>query len=279
MKNFFYTAAILFSAASLISCQPNGKGTADNSFAKDSTELSAMEGVMDAVQTDSVVFEKKNEVSDVKYMMEYPNDPSAPLTTAVLTFINKFFGETYEGNVANVQHMADFYGNKSFEEFAKQAKEEKPAGDMKYECSGEVRKSYESDKNVSFTANLYQFEQGAHGINFSETATFNKQTGKQFTAEMIKDHKSEAFQELLREGLRKYWEVKTDTELEEHLIEVKVNSLPLPTTTPYLTKEGMALTYNQYEIASYADGMPTAVIPFNKLKDILTAEGLEFIAE
>lgn len=112
MKNFFYTAAILFSAASLISCQPNGKGTADNSFAKDSTELSAMEGVMDAVQTDSVVFEKKNEVSDVKYMMEYPNDPSAPLTTAVLTFINKFFGETYEGNVANVQHMADFYGNK-----------------------------------------------------------------------------------------------------------------------------------------------------------------------
>ena len=59
--------------------------------------------------------------------------------------------------------------------------------------------------------------------------------------------------------------------------EIKLINLPLPETEPWLTKEGLQLVYQQYEIGPYAVGMPTVQIPFTKLKSLLNASGKTYL--
>ena len=50
------------------------------------------------------------------------------------------------------------------------------------------------------------------------------------------------------------------------------NLIPLPALRPYPTAVGLVFTYQQYEIACYADGMPNFVIPYNNIAAFLTPE-------
>ena len=49
--------------------------------------------------------------------------------------------------------------------------------------------------------------------------------------------------------------------------------LPMPVTPPLFGKDGIIVTYQQYEIAAYAAGMPSFVIPYNKAKGLLNQTG------
>lgn len=48
--------------------------------------------------------------------------------------------------------------------------------------------------------------------------------------------------------------------------------IPLPKWPPFLKKDGVCLSYAQYEVACYADGMPAFVIPYEDAKPYLTDE-------
>ena len=67
-----------------------------------------------------------------------------------------------------------------------------------------------------------------------------------------------------------YFEVKTDEELNEQLQVNTIYSIPLPVTPPYFTEKGVAVTYQQYEIAAYAMGLPSMVIGYDELKPWMT---------
>ena len=58
-----------------------------------------------------------------------------------------------------------------------------------------------------------------------------------------------------------------------------INNLQLPAWAPYLTEEGMLFSYQQYEIAAYAAGIPAFVISFDQLKPYLTEAGAALIKE
>ena len=63
----------------------------------------------------------------------------------------------------------------------------------------------------------------------------------------------------------------SEEELKEHL-QLEGDLIPLPAWTPYPTADGLCFVYQQYEIASYADGMPAFTLPFDEVQPYLTPE-------
>lgn len=56
------------------------------------------------------------------------------------------------------------------------------------------------------------------------------------------------------------------------LIDEDVNHIPLPAWAPYLTHQGVAFAYQQYEIAPYAAGIISFIIPYEKIMPYLVPE-------
>ena len=48
--------------------------------------------------------------------------------------------------------------------------------------------------------------------------------------------------------------------------------LPLPVTDPWLTRDGIVFLYQEYEIACYAMGRPSVILPYEVLLPLLTDE-------
>ena len=85
-------------------------------------------------------------------------------------------------------------------------------------------------------------------------------------------------QPLLLRGLREYFR-EAGVELESgELMEVltlpEEGLVPLPTWEPYPAEDGLVFLYQQYEIAPYASGMPSFVLPFDEVKEFLSADAL-----
>ena len=148
-----------------------------------------------------------------------------------------------------------------------------------------ITKVYETDKYITFEASSYWYFGGAHGGSSLSGATFRKSDGRKFDKSMISDENT--LHPLLIKGLVKAFDAKNKKELGELLMfsgacdsdnaEIKLINLPLPETEPWLTKEGLQLVYQQYEIGPYAVGMPTVQIPFAKLKPLLNASGKTYL--
>ena len=90
-------------------------------------------------------------------------------------------------------------------------------------------------------------------------------------------------QAMLKEGVRSYFaefseDPLTEEELSEQLNGVDdINKIPLPQYAPYFSERGLEFIYQQYEIASYAVGMPSFCIPYDKVLPYLTKEAAELI--
>ena len=54
--------------------------------------------------------------------------------------------------------------------------------------------------------------------------------------------------------------------------------VPLPSWTPYPGEDGLVFVYQQYEIASYAAGMPSFVIPYDRIQPFLTEEARRILS-
>lgn len=144
----------------------------------------------------------------------------------------------------------------------------------------ELVKEYEAGDYVSYVLNGYTYYAGAaHGLPFFRGATFRKSDGSHVGL-LGKDCKDE-FDKLVREGLMEYFEVKTVKEL-DHILMVEYEEegpnryLPEPNTT-WITDKGLAFLYEPYEIASFADGMPTAIIPMEKAAAVLSPEAKKML--
>ena len=72
--------------------------------------------------------------------------------------------------------------------------------------------------------------------------------------------------------------VKNDENLKDLLIDVEdVNKIPLPSSAPYFTKDGLCFIYQQYEIAPYASGMINFTIPYDKIRQLLTEDAQDLL--
>ncbi len=141
-------------------------------------------------------------------------------------------------------------------------------------CSNsiEIKKTSENDKFVTFSSTSYNYMGGAHGSQFEYGTTFRKSDGKVFGYNMLNLAKKEKIAKLIEKALADDLGFETVDELKKVLFLPEfAETVPLPQSSPYLDKDTMVFVYQQYEIASYATGIPTARIPLSELKSYLSA--------
>ncbi|MBQ7195072.1 MAG: DUF3298 domain-containing protein [Bacteroidales bacterium] len=165
--------------------------------------------------------------------------------------------------------------NADAEQAAQEMKEyfDGPIPEWSYELK--ITRTGETDRYIVFNSVSWQYTGGAHGGIAGEGAiTFSKKDGSR-VRQMLLPGSEDAMQPLLVKGLLSYYaemEVQmSEQELKDNLF-IEDGRIPLPTMTPFPTPEGMVFVYAQYEIASYADGMPAFVLPFDELQPFLTPE-------
>ena len=185
------------------------------------------------------------------------------------------------------------YGRKGLqkmEEEVRQLAEDGYAGG--YSNNLTIALEEQQNEYLTFTLEHDVYLGGAHGSQYHEGKSFRRQDGKIFSWEMFHKSKMDELRALLKNGLIAFFNqyeenvITTDSALYEHLILIDdpdtpenelSYGLPLPTTQPWITREGIAFIYQEYEITAYAYGRPFIILPFSAIKDCLTEEGLTFI--
>lgn len=116
----------------------------------------------------------------------------------------------------------------------------------------------------------YTFTGGAHGSFYILPAVFTRPEGHQLTwADLVApDRKAELLGMIRRALMEQYFDVSTDEAFAEMLL-VKPDEITLPVGGPALSPEGLHVIYQQYEIAPYACGMPSCIIPMEDLRPLL----------
>lgn len=209
----------------------------------------------------------------------------------------------FQGDTTDIHAMVDYYGKAGYEYLLKDAKSDY---DQKVEFLEEDTTIAEEDKEMirndvplwayefstkkvtdtlnvmMFYSQIYAYFGGAHGgVVGTGAMTFDKENGK-WIKSFLKPDATEALQPVIRKGLIRYYSEAGDTITDQQLserLQIEGTMIPLPRNAPYLNDscDSLVLTYGQYEIACYADGMPSFMVPLKELMPYLTTEGKELI--
>lgn len=146
----------------------------------------------------------------------------------------------------------------------------KPA--ISYEYDWNIRDIYRTDRFVTYASSTYCYLGGAHGGSGFAPQVFRLDDGRQFGWNMFRPDSLPALKGMIKQALMTdHFKVKTEAEFRDCLL-VNPDTLPLPTTPPYFSADGVNFVYQQYEIAPYAAGMPGCALPYAKVLPMLTKE-------
>ena len=203
----------------------------------------------------------------------------------------------FEGNADETEKLLEYYRGKALETIGKLSqedydervasieendgltdaeREEILSGMPGWEYDFSLLKNRETDRYVVFLSEDYVYLGGAHGgIVGRGGLTFDKKDGL-LVDKFIDPSSLDAIQPLLRKGLTDYFadgEVEiTSEELDDMLFLESAGIIPFPAWTPFPTEDGLVFTYQQYEIAAYAAGMPNFIISYDDVLPFLTPE-------
>lgn len=192
--------------------------------------------------------------------------PDSALGLAVGEWMDEQLGGYFTGDASDMQAVVDFYGN-AFCDTLRQALRE---GAPSVEFAAEMVKACEASRFVSYSLATSLMLGGAHPASLEGGATFRKSDGRRLSWDIIRQDRRDAFNDLLVSMLCGYFGVKDETELEGMLMSENVYGLPLPATPPCFLQNGIAIVYQQYEIAGYAAGMPCDTIPYERMRPLMT---------
>lgn len=227
---------------------------------------------------------KKDKSGEYKIIVDFPTSGNPILMNAIREYISESLGisyagelennmqGSYDGDLSNGQKMIDYYFDLKYKEFKKahDLMAENMTGDVPtFASETEIHFLYETDKFVTYEMKKYEDMGGAHGGTFISGMTFRKSDGRRVEWDLF----TKSMQDVIKKGLKKYFEVNTDEELEKSLSLENTYLLPLPATPPVFTKEGVLFTYQQYEIAAYAAGLPSFIVPYNEAKSLMNTTG------
>ena len=221
---------------------------------------------------------------------------------------NKPLIAKYNGDEKDAKSMLDYYSKAVSKLLNSQAKEdydervkyweedttlteeqrkEFKEGVTPWDYSMDVTKTSEDSTFVVFNDTEYAYIGGAHGGVFGWGGITFRFSDGSIVKNFLKDNVLKDMQPLLKKGLKEYFnenadeKIKTDQQLMEQLMlpEESKGLIPLPAWTPSPDEKGKGLvfTYQQYEIACYAVGMPSFVLSWEELKPFLKEDILEDI--
>lgn len=196
-------------------------------------------------------------------------------------------GNRAEGAAAYVEAC----GRQGLDSMAVAIKESAGEGfSVTYENNLDINFIEQTQNYLTIFSGHYVYTGGAHGGFTSESATFNKATGKRLEWSMFDTSKKAELQALLIKGVKSYFnefaeeKIVTDEQLYENLIlfddsetpENEGTTLPIPSTPPALMAGKLSVVYQQYEIAAYACGLPSFTLTLEEVEPLLNAEGRTF---
>ena len=143
------------------------------------------------------------------------------------------------------------------------AKEDKKSGAcQKLMCNYEYITAYKVNYNdglkLSILTNDYAYTGGAHGIGYAQSFNFNISTGKQMKISDVLTSKSKM------NSVQKYaYKYMKNREPFKHFV-TKPSDVKIKKDTQfYYNHNGITLVFQEYEVASYADGNPTVTVPYS----------------
>lgn len=135
----------------------------------------------------------------------------------------------------------------------------------KAEITAEV--SYEDPHWLSIRLNSYTYTGGAHGYATVRYLNFDKSRGTELEAwELFTDQGD--FQRFAENKFRQQEKIPAGKPINSTGFMFEKDRFYLPENIG-LTPEGVTLHYNQYEVASYADGPIELTLPFGEVKKYL----------
>ena len=234
----------------------------------------------EALVTDSIALIQEDSIAEVDIILDYPTMGSKPLIDSLRRFLATTLGvdTLYADSPDSLLHHALQLGydemKAEYDDIRTYREGELPTMGYSYH----IKKDAETNRYVTYIVAYYEYRGGAHGGTIIWGNTFRKDDGRSLGWNMLTNTDSKEFQQLIKDGIRSYFHANdstiiTDDQLKDMLlIEADIDHLPLPQFAPYLTDQGMSFTYQQYEIAAYAMGLPSFIIPYDKLKPFLTQE-------
>ena len=129
------------------------------------------------------------------------------------------------------------------------------------EINGEV--VYEDANIVTVMVNSYSFTGGAHGYASTSILNFDKRRGGELENRELFDD-MEGFEKLAEAKFRIQEEIPEGKNINATGFMFEGDTFHLSQNIGY-TKEGIQLIYNQYEVASYADGPIVLTLPYEEV--------------
>ncbi len=233
-----------------------------------------------------------------KFTIDYPNGTDS-FSSAVSKFLHDQLASMYlprvndsdadskyplyDGNVnkgeAVVGHYADgtlAYLKQMLKDIEAESWDWTPT--LEYDLS--IVKMADTTHYVSYEIKAYAFLGGAHGSSSYHVVHIAKPSGKviELTVDTLQ---TKALQPLLRKGVISYFHEMgeqdvNDTNLDEHLL-LMGGPIPVPAYAPYLAPDGVHFVYQQYEIACYAVGLVSFIVPYDEIKKYLTPEACQLV--
>ena len=219
----------------------------------------------------------------------------------VTSYENERFFDPFTGDADDVEGMLGYYRDNAFALIGRQSKQDADERakyiledeDIPEERKAEILESFprwgyefglrkidDTDRYVVFQSMDYIYMGGAHGgVTGRGCLTFSKKDGA-LVSDFVDASRAADMQPLMIEGLLGYYSENgyetTWDELKESLF-IDDGFLPLPSWPLYPSEEGLNFIYQQYEIASYAEGMPSFVVPYADIEPFLTPEAKELL--
>lgn len=243
--------------------------------------------------TDSISRAPSDNHCSVELAVEFPTSGPQPLVDSLRSYIanevKSFYmarldgdGEPraaeYTGDINDGKALVDFHAEHILADMQDIYKSfaDSTGADFYMTIQGNIHKTSENDTIVTYETGCYQYEGGAHGLNWIEGQTFRKSDGTRININ-LDPFLVDDMQPLLREGLEQYLKDNGSEMTVDELVNggtyMSDGQIPLPSTAPYLTSDGVKFVYQEYEIGPYALGTPTFTIPLDKLKPYLEKSG------
>ena len=218
------------------------------------------------VQLDSVAAAGPGEISIVA---EVPVDTASALSKAIGEYVSETLGGTWEGSSVDFDGMLNHYVSVLSETYTEMF-EGLPADEVRCLDDVKIVKYAESAKYVTYFVTHDLYLGGAHGSQMLDGVTFRKCDGRRIGWDVFTGQYDDNFAELLKDGLKEYWHITSDSELRTYFLdENDYYSVPRPECAPLFTADGIMIVYNEYEIAAYACGRPSFTIPYDEIEDYM----------
>tara|TARA_R100001369_G_C3314205_1_gene167818 strand:+ start:841 stop:1602 length:762 start_codon:yes stop_codon:yes gene_type:complete len=130
-----------------------------------------------------------------------------------------------------------------------------------------VRKSLNTPEILSVELQQYKFTGGAHGYGSTTFANFDPKTGELLQQKDLFND-VEGFKHFAETAFRKQHNISEEESINSTGFWFENDTFYLPETVGF-TKDDIIIIYNQYNIASYADGPIELKLPIEKAKEFL----------